>query len=35
MAVRNDPFGAKSSLQTAMGTVTIYRLQRLQELGIA
>ncbi|MFA0772002.1 MAG: hypothetical protein KEFWMYNX_000001, partial [Candidatus Fervidibacter sp.] len=34
MAVRNDPFGTKNFLQTTMGTVTIYRLQRLQELGI-
>ncbi|MFA0781558.1 MAG: hypothetical protein RJAPGHWK_003089, partial [Candidatus Fervidibacter sp.] len=35
MTVRSDPFGAKGSLETAMGKVTIYRLQRLQELGIA
>jgi aconitate hydratase len=35
MAVRQDIFGAKATLQLRDGSVTIYRLQRLQELGIA
>ncbi len=31
----NDPFGARATLSTASGPVTIYRLNRLAELGLA
>jgi aconitate hydratase len=30
-----DPFGAQGELQTGNGAVTIYRLRRLEELGLA
>ncbi|MGQ9728931.1 MAG: aconitate hydratase AcnA [Candidatus Fervidibacter sp.] len=34
MSVAKDVFGALGTIQTAMGTVTIYRLSKLQELGL-
>ncbi|MEZ8220757.1 aconitate hydratase, partial [Candidatus Fervidibacteria bacterium JGI MDM2 JNZ-1-D12] len=35
MAAWQDVFGAKDTIQVGNKTVTIYRLNRLQELGIA
>ncbi|MCS7188068.1 MAG: aconitate hydratase, partial [Armatimonadota bacterium] len=35
MAVRQDIFEAKGQIKVRDGNVTIYRLQRLQELGLA
>jgi aconitate hydratase len=31
---KNDPFGARATLETARGPVTIYRLARLEEEGV-
>ncbi|HVT87776.1 MAG TPA: aconitate hydratase AcnA [Tepidisphaeraceae bacterium] len=35
MASKGNPFGASASLPTQAGNVTIYRLAKLQELGLA
>nr|NIV28579.1 hypothetical protein [Anaerolineae bacterium] len=32
---RYDPFGARDTLVTASGPVTLYRLDKLAELGLA
>ena len=31
--LRNDPFGARTELETLGGTVTIYRLEQLEQAG--